>query len=621
MKSELTIEKANELLLKLNQLQQRFFFINKHKAKDITEASLLPMLKEICHEVAELLSVQQVQIWSFNEKQTAIYTVCDYNLKDPNNSQTLRFEKMEMPLYFEAIFDQRTYAINDVDNIELTDDLQTYFNRLNFNAKAMLDAVITSYSGPGGVICCLTDYKVEWTLIHRHVLSSVADMLAFVFERIQQVRSEDYIYNLAYKDIVTGLYNQNGFLHIVQAGFANDLFTEGSFICFKIDQFKDIQSVLGYHAAETLLQKVAQKILSFNMKDTVIARLAFDYFIAFTPLKNKDIFKDGITDEIIEKLESPIRIENQEVYVTFSYGISSYPEHALNVLAGIQTAQMALESGLKKKSRRANKLYQIEIKEDQEDIFMSEISLRKGLELNEFVLYYQPKVANGTNKLTGFEALIRWQHPEKGLLTPEQFIPLAESTGLINEIGEFVILQACQQLGDWHQKERDDITVSINLSPNHFLANDLPEFLLQTIEKYQINANKLIIEITENIVVEDIENVIKRIQTLQKLGFIISIDDFGTGYSSFKYLQNYPVQQIKIDRQFIKGIEDDYRSFEIVKSMVFLNKALGIEVVAEGVETAGQYQRLNILNCDEIQGYYFSKPLSAYQAEQYLQTN
>lgn len=617
LSNQLTMQKANELLFKLNELQQNFFFTNKERRSQLTDVSLKPILERVSQDVAKIMNCQSINIWKFNDNKSALHAVSSYtNGRQPSKGKKLFRE--DMPNYFKMITDQRTIAVSDISTAYLSKGLQEYFATAEMNTQSMLDASITSYTGTVGVICCSTEYKMHWTPVHHHVLSSVADMLAFVFEQVRKTQSEHYIYELAYKDLVTGLYNQNGFVKTVQERMTSGEVTFGTFICFKIDQYQAIKSVLGFRGAENLLQKVANLIQSFSLQETIVARIAFDYFIVFTPHQAENLFNQVMTNKIVELLKEPIRIENQKVYASFSFGISKYPEDALNVLTGIQTAQIALEHGLKHKTRQAQSMYNYSMKERQKDLLLYESSLRKGLDLNEFILHYQPKIKNSTKQVMGFEALIRWQHPEHGLLMPSKFILIAESTGLIVRIGERVIMEACRQLKLWREKGYADLSISVNLSPSHFLQKDLPEYLHQMIAEYQIEPRQLILEITENIALEGLDNVVRRIRQLKEAGFIISIDDFGTGYASFKYLQDYPVQQIKIDRLFIKKIAYDFKSIEIVRAMIKLNKALGIYIVAEGVETKEQWRILNELGCDEIQGFYFSKPLPVQEAESYL---
>ena len=224
-------------------------------------------------------------------------------------------------------------------------------------------------------------------------------------------------------------------------------------------------------------------------------------------------------------------------------------------------------------------------------------------------LHYQPQVKCRTGEVSGFEALIRWQHPERGLIFPGDFIELAESTGLITPIGEWVIKQAVSQIREWEEQGLKNTTVSVNLSPRHFLHHNLPFYLDKCITEANIKPKSLVLEITENVALEDTKAVASRINLLREMGYSVSIDDFGKGYSAFIYLQHFPIQQIKIDRQFINGLGNDPKSSGIVQTIIHLAEMLGLQTIGEGVETKQQWEILKGFGCSELQGFYFSRPV------------
>jgi EAL domain-containing protein (putative c-di-GMP-specific phosphodiesterase class I) len=248
-----------------------------------------------------------------------------------------------------------------------------------------------------------------------------------------------------------------------------------------------------------------------------------------------------------------------------------------------------------------------------------EMNLRKGLDFNEFMLFYQPQTNCQTNQVVGFEALIRWNHPERGLVSPIEFISLAESTGLILPIGEWVIREAFKQLQEWKKQGRNQFTLSVNISPRHFLHERLAPFLETCLQEYEIHPDKLMIEITENVAMKDYVAVQGRIKELRDLGFSVSIDDFGTGFSAFVYLQHFQIQEIKIDRNFIREIVENPKSFAIVKTIVELAKHLKLRVITEGIETKEQLEMVRNIGCEIIQGYYYSKPLPIHEIEDWLE--
>ena len=333
------------------------------------------------------------------------------------------------------------------------------------------------------------------------------------------------------------------------------------------------------------------------------ARLAFDHFVIFSPFEGELDSEMTRLERVINRLKRPMEVCGQEVYMSFSYGISVYPEHATDVKYGIQSAYMALQSGKEASVRKSGSLYNTEMRTYMKETMLSEMNLRKGLDMNEFRLHYQPQVKCRTGEVCGFEALIRWQHPERGLIYPGDFIDLAESTGLITPIGEWVIKQAVSQIREWEEQGLKNMTVSVNLSPRHFLQQNLPFYLDKCITEANIKPKSLMLEITENVALEDTKAVASRINLLREMGYSVSIDDFGKGYSAFIYLQHFPIQQIKIDRQFINGLGNNPKSSGIVQTIIHLAEMLGLQTIGEGVETKQQWEILKGLAAPSCKGF------------------
>ena len=358
-----------------------------------------------------------------------------------------------------------------------------------------------------------------------------------------------------------------------------------------------------------MLQITASRLKRMFPLPIQIARLAFDHFVIFFPIEGELDCEMGRLEVILNRLKRQMQIRGQEVYMSFSYGVSLYPEHASNVKYGIQAAYTALQSGKEASIRKSGSLYNPEMHTYLKESMLSEMNLRRGLDMNEFQLHYQPQVKCRTGEVSGFEALIRWQHPERGLIFPGDFIELAESTGLITPIGEWVIKQAVSQLREWKEQGLKNVTVSVNLSPRHFLHHNFPFFLNQVMTEANIKPKSLVLEITENVAMEDTVAVASRINLLREMGYSVSIDDFGKGYSAFIYLQHFPIQQIKIDRQFISGLGNNPKSSGIVQTIIHLAEMLGLQTIGEGVETREQWEILKEFGCSELQGFYFSRPV------------
>lgn len=350
----------------------------------------------------------------------------------------------------------------------------------------------------------------------------------------------------------------------------------------------------------------------------ILGRIGFDHFAIFLPAgRDTNVAMDSI-EQVMNQLLQPMYILGQEVYMTHSYGVSIYPDHGDDAKKCLQTAQIALNMGRKKNIRNVKARFTSNMFSVMANDLIIEMNMRRALDLNEFELYYQPQIDCLSGKIIGFESLIRWNHPERGLVTPMEFINLAESTGLIIPIGEWVIEQSFEQLEKWNVSETDEFTLSVNISPRHFLHVSLYDYLKRSLEKYNVNPANLNIEITENVAMEDFTLVQARMKQLHQLGFTVSIDDFGTGFSAFQYLQHFPVNGIKIDRQFIQDIADNEKSLGITKTIIDLGKMMKLNIISEGVETVEQWKILKQLGCPQLQGYYFSKPMPINEVKQWI---
>lgn len=606
---DLTMESANAVLEELHQNQQQLLF-SQEELFELSRDSIKPVLEQTCRDISTLMKCDRVEIWLFNEERTELTAETIYDSRTQNDTSGDILFQHEVPAYFKAVLHKRTLAVDDVATNPVMEGLLERLLEDERPLRSTLDASIVLSWGVGGILCCQSEEKRHWTAIEKHVLASVADMLAFLFDRLQRLEVEEHLHALAFTDTLTGLDNQHSF---------NKKVTEklqmlsgeqrGIFMYLVLDQFTDIQGVLGHDGGEQVLSKIATRLRILFPEPALIARIGFDHFVIYSPVEISDEQASLSITRIAEEIRQPMDISGQEVYITFSYGVSYYPEHVNNVKDGLQAAQVALEDARKKTSRKAGGVYQPDMHAFRKENLLSEMNLRKGLDLGQFRLFYQPQVTCDTGEINGFEALIRWQHPERGLIFPGDFIDLAESTGLITPIGEWVIKEAFAQLGRWQVQGKGDLTVSVNLSPRHFLHPKLPSYLLACAEQSGVEPQKLMLEITENVALEDHDAVKSRIAELSAMGFFISIDDFGTGYSAFVYLQHFAIQQIKIDRQFISNLDTDSNSAAIVKTIVQLGQMLGLRTIAEGVETVEEWSMLKEMGCDDIQGFYFSKPL------------
>lgn len=600
-------EELNEVLSRMQEQQQNLF--KQAKLLDLTPESMKDVLHALCENIAMIMKVDRVSIWLFNDDQTVLSEYLTYAAESVAIPSIRQINASEAKLYFETIGQTRVHLVNDVAVDQALEAFPfNYFKETNISS--LLEATIIMSRGIGGLLCCETTEKRNWSKLDEVFIAASADMLSFVFDRLNRLEMESRVNELAYTDLVTGIDNENAFIEKVNEKIRKtEGVLKGAFIYMKIDQFISIQSVLGPEGTKSALKVIANRLRSLFPAGSEFARIAFDHFIIYTEYNDDQQKDESAMGHILSELRKPIIVKDQELFLTFSYGVCLYPKHVKNAYEGIHAAKIALDSSLKVGNRKTRAVYDPLMFEQWEEEMHSEMNLGKGLHMDEFRLFYQPQVESLSHKVTGVEALIRWQHPEKGLLYPSAFIDIAETTGLIIQIGEWVVSQACQQLKKWEQLGMGALTISVNISPRHFLHTSFPVFLDECLQKYEVNPKKLIIEITENVAIEDSDIVEVQIKKVQKMGFPISIDDFGTGYSAFLYLQRFSIQEVKIDRQFVADLETDPKSRAIVRAILTLAKSLHMHTVAEGVETADQLRRLEELGCFEIQGYYFSRPL------------
>ncbi|WP_019142283.1 putative bifunctional diguanylate cyclase/phosphodiesterase [Noviherbaspirillum massiliense] len=384
-----------------------------------------------------------------------------------------------------------------------------------------------------------------------------------------------------------------------------------------LDRFKTINDSLGHHYGDKLLQAVAQRLTAILRSEDTVARIGGDEFVVVLREMAEAQAAAHIAEKILTALARPFSIEGQEQNISSSIGISIYPDDGTDLRALMMHADSAMYHA--KNMGRNN--YQFFTKEMNAAAAMRlemEKSLRHALENGEFELHYQPKVSTASGEIVAMEALVRWRHPQKGLVSPAEFIPLAEDMGLIIPLGAWVLSTACRQNRQWQLSGLPRLRVAVNLSAVQFRQKDLVEFIAQVLEDTGLEASCLELEVTESTVMQDAEEAALILERLHAKGIHISIDDFGTGYSSLSYLKRFHLDSLKIDRSFVRDISSDPDDAAIVKSVIALAHSLRLRVIAEGVETGEQLAFLRTLGCDEYQGYYRSRPLPAQEFERLL---
>jgi diguanylate cyclase (GGDEF)-like protein len=387
-----------------------------------------------------------------------------------------------------------------------------------------------------------------------------------------------------------------------------------------LDRFKTVNDSLGHSVGDELLRAVGERLCSLVRAEDTVSRLGGDEFVILLGETRQVAGATAVAQKIVEVLGQSFRINGRELHVTPSVGLSLYPQNGEDAQTLITKADAAMYFA-KQSGRNNFQVFTNEMNTFFPERLVLENDLRHALERQEFELHYQPKMNMQENRVVGMEALIRWRHPQKGLIPPAEFIPLAEETGLIVPIGRWVIEEACAQNKAWHDIGLTKLRVAVNISGVQFRQDDLLASIDQALARSGLAPEFLEVEITESVVMKNAAEAIVTLEHLRRAGVHISIDDFGTGYSSLSYLKRFPINTLKIDRSFIQDVSKDRDDAAIVRAIIGLAHNLRLTVVAEGVETRQQLQFLQLLGGDEYQGYYLSKPLPAAEFEKFLQAN
>jgi diguanylate cyclase (GGDEF)-like protein/PAS domain S-box-containing protein len=435
----------------------------------------------------------------------------------------------------------------------------------------------------------------------------------------EEKKVEDQIRHMAHHDALTELPNRV-LLHdrigqaIAQARRNRRV---AALLVIDLDRFKNINDSLGHQVGDGLLRTVAERLVACVRDADTVARMGGDEFVVvLTDLKRAED-AGPIAQKILGALPRPVNIEDHELRVTSSIGICAYPHDGEDVETLMRNADAAMYHA-KETGRNNFQFFTRQMNTAANQRLLLEKDLRLALEREEFTIDYQPQVDLKTGGIVGFEALIRWRHPRRGMVAPSEFIPVAEETGLITPIGEWVLRGACMQARNWRTLGYPQLRVSVNCSAQQFRQEGLVDVVARTLQQTGLPASSLKLEITESVIVEHAEHVIARLKALDNIGVRLSIDDFGTGYSSLGYLKRFPIHELKIDRSFVRDIGTDPDDAAIVSAIIAMARGLELQVVAEGVETAEQLAFLKKLGCDWAQGYYFSKPLPAEEIEPLL---
>ena len=445
------------------------------------------------------------------------------------------------------------------------------------------------------------------------------EIACFVVDLSQNKQTQEKLNHLAYHDALTDLPNQVLFKDRLKQAIAlsrrNDQMQ--AVLLLNLDRFKTINDSLGYTAGDRLLQSVAQRLTSCVRESDTVARFGGDEFAVLLTQIPRAQDAANVARAIKQALDQAFLFEDQEIFVSSSIGISMYPHDGRDTAGLLKTAGVALDRA---KEQGGNNFHFYTAGGTTRALkqLVLENNIRPGIERSEFFVHYQPQVDVRGFQLVGMEALVRWQHPSLGLLYPGEFVTIAEETGLIIALGDFVMRASCAQNKAWQDKGLMPLRISVNFSARQFQQSTFITDIAHILKETNLDPRWLELELTESSIMKDPEQAIEKLHELKLMGISVAIDDFGTGYSSLNYLKRFPIDTLKIDKTFVSDICKDPHDTAIVRAIINLGHALDLKVVAEGVETKEQLQYLTALECDVVQGFLFSKALSAKAFEELL---
>lgn len=453
----------------------------------------------------------------------------------------------------------------------------------------------------------LIDRKDELGMLSKGVNTMSINLLNYTNELKE--KNEEIKYH-AYYDFLTGVPNLRLFNTM-----ASEIIDRGddplAILYLDLDRFKFVNDMFGHSAGDFIIKEVVGRVRGILKEGETISRIGGDEFILLLPNTNRSAVND-IAETILRELERPFIYEGNECFITTSIGISLYPTDSKDIETLVKYADMAMYRA-KEHGRDNLQFYSSDMNDAIQRRAVLEKGMRKALEQDEFKLNYQPQINIQSGNIVGNEALIRWYHPQLGMISPLEFIPLAEETGFINILGEWILRTACKQNKQWQDAGYPPMKVSVNLSLRQFQQVNLVELVTNILKETGLEPQYLELEITESIAMYNEDHVISKLQALKNAGIKIAIDDFGTGYSSLSYLKKFPIDNLKIDKSFVRDISHDSDDAMIISTIIAMARQLKVNVIAEGVETVAQLDFLREQNCNEVQGYLFSKPLSVEQ--------
>jgi len=462
-------------------------------------------------------------------------------------------------------------------------------------------------------------------------LSKPVDASELALRVRNTLAAKAYQDQLAYYDSLTGLPNRKLFIDYLNKGIDQAKRDSRSLVLLEVglDRFQQINETMGMNVGDQILQIVADRLMTVvRSSDTVglgdarvpkenTARIGGDEFSIVIHGVDSAKKASVVNERVLEAIRQPIHIDGNDVYLTASIGIAVYPQDGTEVGTLFKRAGTAKDFA-KKRGRDRFQYYSSEMEAHSRALLKMTTDLRTALEQKQFELHYQPQIDLKSGTIMGMECLIRWIHPKFGFISPEKFIPIAEDLNLIVPIGDWVLHEACHRASEWNARRDEKLKVSVNVSANQFLDPNFKSTIVSNLQSSGLDPSCLVLEITESMLMGDVDKLANLLHDIKNLGVCFSLDDFGTGYSSLSYLKKFPIDELKIDRSFLLEVPQNNDDNSLVVAIIAMAHSLGQIVVAEGVEEIDQLEFLRQYNCDVIQGYYYSKPLNRQGFEEYL---
>ena len=586
----------------------------------ISAGELKGALTVISEKAAQAMHCKRIGIWFLDDNGNTLRCAhVFFNGKHGNGNGEI-IERRRSAAVFDAIHETRTYAVSDVAADPRLGELRSEYLKPNGITSLLVAPFRQGHKVRGVITHEYQGGSREWTRDEASFASSLSDFVALAITANDRREAEDKLREMANYDRLTGLPNRSLFLDRLAQGLAKARRAKQqvALLFIDVDRFKSINDSLGHHAGDLVLRSIAKRLLGCVRASDTVARLGGDEFTVILENSQDAEYITAVCERILKSVVEPISLGQTDVNLTCSIGISLYPSDGADGDMLLQNADSAM---YKAKDRGRNN-YQF-FTQDMHVRAMQHLSrenaLRKALQRTEMVLHYQPQFDVEKGGVVGLEALVRWHDPELGLIWPGEFIPLAEETGLIVPLGQWVLEEACRRAKSWYAAAKGrPFHIAVNLSVRQFGMQNLVEVVQAALKESDLPPEALQLEITESVIMSDVETNIDVLERLKVLGVHIALDDFGTGHSSLLYLKRLPVDVLKIDREFVDVIHKSAYDEAIAHTIIALGESLKLNVIAEGVETVAQMKSLHAQGCHIMQGYLFSPPLVEEECDRLL---